>query len=291
MAARKRTAVARGATRETTTGARTLVDFSVAAHRLAGAKVSFTRTPNTGGALHARYLVFHYTAGSSAEGSVRWLTSPEARASAHLVVGRDGSVTQLAPFNVQTWHAGVSNWQGLRGLNAHSIGVELDNAGLFKPAGDRYQAWFGRLYPKSEAVLLQHKHHVQAAWWHLFTAPQLQVALSLAVLLVREYGLSDVLGHDDIAPGRKQDPGPAFPLDEIRSAALGRNQDGEERRKVTASRLNVRSGPGVEHQVSTTLERDTEVLVLESRDRWSRVEALGIEDVEGWVHGQYLALL
>jgi N-acetylmuramoyl-L-alanine amidase len=59
-------------------------------------------TPNCGGIIEPKYLVFHFTAGSSAEGSVEWLCNPDATASAHIVVGRDGKITQLAPFNVKT---------------------------------------------------------------------------------------------------------------------------------------------------------------------------------------------
>ena len=73
--------------------------LSIEDDRLVGAGLSFVETPNKGGDLAPRYLVFHYTAGKSATSSINWLTSPESKASAHLVLARDGTITQLAPFN------------------------------------------------------------------------------------------------------------------------------------------------------------------------------------------------
>lgn len=89
-------------------------------HRLQhddGAPVPFENSPNQRGGLDAKYLIIHYTAGSSADSSVRWLTNPASEASAHLVIGRDGSITQLVAFDRVAWHAGKSRWHGLASLN------------------------------------------------------------------------------------------------------------------------------------------------------------------------------
>jgi N-acetylmuramoyl-L-alanine amidase len=122
-------------------------------------------TPNKGGFLEPRYLVLHFTAGRSAKQSIDWLCSPQAQASAHLVVGRDGAITQLAPFNVKTWHAGVSHWEGLSGLNSHSIGIEMDNAGRLTKVGTTYRAWFQAEYPKEEVIRAKHKHEQDFSFW------------------------------------------------------------------------------------------------------------------------------
>jgi len=63
-----------------------------------GEGVSFVETPSKGGELSPRDLVFHYTAGKSAQSSISWLTNPDSKASAHLALARDGTITQLAPF-------------------------------------------------------------------------------------------------------------------------------------------------------------------------------------------------
>lgn len=264
--------------------------LSIENDRLVGEGVTFVETPNKGGDLSPCYLVLHYTAGKSAKSSIDWLTKPEAKASAHLILARDGSICQLAPFNVKAWHAGISHWDGLSGLNSYSIGIEMDNAGPLKKVGDKYQAWFGTLYAEDQAVYAKHKLDKEPCWWHAYTEVQIQRALELAQLLVRHYNLKDVVGHEDIAPDRKRDPGPAFPLEHVRAAVLGRSEEERERYEVMASALNIRSGPGVEFpSVAEPLKAGTKVALLEKRDRWSKVELVENGDIEGWVHNKFLS--
>jgi N-acetylmuramoyl-L-alanine amidase len=278
------------AARAHTVAARERHSLSIEDHRLVGDGVSFVETPNKGGELIPRYLVMHYTAGKNAASSINWLTNPESKASAHIILARDGTITQLAPFNVKTWHAGLSHWDGLSGLNGHSIGIEMDNAGPLKQVGDTYQAWFGTSYAENQVVYAKHKLDDESRWWHTYTEVQIQKALDLAQLLVRQYGLKDVIGHEDIAPDRKRDPGPAFPLENVRASVLGREEEEPERYEVTASTLNIRSGPGVEFPaVAEPLKKGTEVALLEKRDRWHKVELVEDGDIEGWVHNQFLA--
>ena len=263
--------------------------MEIRAHRLSGNGISYQDTPNKGGELVPRYLVFHYTAGRSAQSSIDYLCKPEAKASAHVVLGRDGGITQLSPFNIKTWHAGVSQWNGLSGLNSYSIGIEMDNAGPLKKVGSRYVAWFGGEYPEDEAFLGQHKHETSERYWHTYTEAQITKALELAACLVAQYRLEDVLGHEDIARGRKTDPGPAFPLESVRSRVIGRANDEPAHYRVTATTLNIRTGPGVEFTpVAPPLKNGTEVVLLEVGDRWSRVEVPGSSDIEGWVNNQYI---
>ncbi len=124
--------------------------LSIKDDRLVGSEVSFVETPNKGGDLSPRYLVFHYTAGRSATSSINWLTNPESKASAHLVLARDGTITQLAPFNIKTWHAGLSHWDGLSGLNSSSIGIEMDNAGPRRKWATSIRLGSGRCMRKTE---------------------------------------------------------------------------------------------------------------------------------------------
>ena len=259
-------------------------------HWLQGDNISRQNTPNIGGDLKPRFLIYHFTAGSSLESSVEHLCSPDAKASAHLLLGRDGRIVQLAPFNRVTWHAGVSAWQGLSGLNQYSIGIEMDNAGQLKQVGDHYSAWFGGNYPPDQVVMAAHKNGGGVVPWQVYTDIQIQRALELGKLLVQSYGLQDVLGHDDIAPGRKTDPGPAFPLASIRSRIFGREADQPQLFRVIADDgLNIRSGPGPEYPpVAPMLRKGTQVELLQAGDRWSKVEVVGSTDVEGWVNQRYL---
>ena len=200
-------------------------------HRLIaddGQPVRYVGTPNHGRTMTPQYLVMHYTAGSSAESSIAWLCNPAARASAHLVIGRDGRLAQLLAFNRIAWHAGQSQWAGRRGLNGCSIGIELDNAGKLERVGGHWRSSIGqREYQDDQVLVANHQHDspgTRPSGWHRYSEAQLDAASEIAMLLVREYALKDVVGHDDIAPGRKLDPGPAFPLASLRTRLLGRTE-------------------------------------------------------------------
>ena len=150
------------------------------------------------------------------------------------------------------------------GLNHASIGIEMDNAGAMSRVGDKFVAWFGKEYAASEVMLAEHKHGGGVRPWHAYTEVQIERALELAELLVDHYALEDVLGHEDIARGRKQDPGPAFPLAAIASRALGRISDVPPRYVVTADTLNIRKGPDASFEpVAPPLKRGTVVLLLQ----------------------------
>jgi N-acetylmuramoyl-L-alanine amidase len=265
-------------------------------HRLilsGGRKAEFKPTPNisSGVTIKPRYLVMHYTAGASLDSSVNWLRDPRAKASAHLVVGRGGEIVQLCAFNQRAWHAGRSNWRGLSGLNGHSIGIEFDNAGPLTETADGWTSHFGRAYPDSEVIEARHKHETEPRGWHRYTEPQLQAASELTACLVDHYGLEDVLGHEDIAPDRKRDPGPAFPLEALRQRVAGRETDEPEIVR-TATRLNIRSGPGVgfDKLEDSPLPADTPLTVLAEDGVWLSVEVSGPDGptATGWVHGGYV---
>ncbi len=261
-------------------------------HFLEGEGIEQRETPNRDGNIDSRYLVFHFTAGRSALSSIDWLCNPDAKASAHLVLARDGSITQLAPFNIKTWHAGISHWDGLSGLNSHSIGIEMDNAGKLTRVGSTYRAWFQKEYPEDEVIHARHKNEQEPAYWHAYTEMQIERAILLAELLTKEYNLKDVLGHDDIAPKRKNDPGPAFPLSNIRSRILGRKEDHDDIYEVRAEMLNIRSGPGVEFDtIADPLTLGTRVTLLDARNRWSKVDVDGDNDIEGWVYNKYIGIV
>ncbi len=254
--------------------------------------VAFDRSPNQSGVLKARYLVMHYTAGSSAESSIRHLIKKEAKASAHLVIGRDGAITQLVAFNRVAWHAGRSRWHSLVGLNKHSIGIELDNAGVLENRAGQWRAWFGRAYPDNEVTVATHKFESVERGWHTYTEEQLAASLEAAEVIVNHYHLTDVLGHDDIAPERKTDPGPAFPMESVRGILLGRADDDFELFETTTV-LNIREGPGGQFAKldGSPLAKATR-LRSEVRDgSWHHVEVLdqnGDPVMTGWVHGNFI---
>ena len=265
----------------------------------AGSAVAFRPSPNHGDGLEARFLIMHFTAGRSADSSATWLCDPRAKASAHLVIGRDGKVIQLVPFRTVAWHAGISSWQegGQRyvGMNQHSIGIELDNPGrLVRTASGWRSLSLGTEYAANEAIEATHKNETRPAGWCLYPSAQLEVAFEVAALLIEKYQLKNVMGHDDVAPGRKSDPGPAFPMDDFRGRLFGRaDHHADDRFEVTAA-LNVRQGPGTQFPTVTTgpLPVGTPVQLLAREGSWCQVDVLeavaGVNDLQGWVHGRYL---
>ena len=186
-------------------------------HRLVGAP--FRPSPNCSGIIRPEAIVIHYTAGES--GAADWLCQPEARASAHVVIGRQGRVTQLVPFNRRAWHAGRSSWHGRPGLNGWSIGIELENWGACRATDVGVETWTGRKLEPGRLQLARHRNEDARTWWETYPAAQVASCILLCASLVEAYpGIGRILGHDDVAPGRKRDPGPLFPMELVRRVCL-----------------------------------------------------------------------
>ncbi|QPW27203.1 N-acetylmuramoyl-L-alanine amidase [Edwardsiella ictaluri] len=148
-----------------------------------------------------RYLVLHYTA-EDFPASLRVLMGKQASAH-YLVPGlppqRDGRpvVWQLVPESRSAWHAGVSYWRGQIHLNDNSIGIEIENPG----------------YRRTPYGIV----------WYPFTPQQMTAVRALAQDIVRRYAIApqNVVGHMDIAPQRKVDPGPLFPWQMLAQQGIG----------------------------------------------------------------------
>lgn len=285
-------------------------DWAVDGHRLQGSQVGFQASPNHGGGFAEGLpdtIVIHYTAGASLESSVKTLGNPTAKASAHVVVGREGEVVQLVPFDTVAWHAGASSWNGRNGLNRYSIGIEIDNAGVLQASGNDFVSWFGRHYPADQVVTATHRNEARPRYWHLYSEAQITAVFELCALLIRHYGIRDILGHEEIAPSRKTDPGPAFPLDTLRSRLLGsgRSEDGpddsaaavttsacaavpaEPAGVVTASALNIRMRPGIASPLAgAALPLGTVVTVHDENNGWFEVSTR--TRLRGWVKAEYI---
>ena len=107
----------------------------------------YKQSPNIGGALNnPTLLVMHFTAsgGTGPTGDADYFLKPAAKASAHVVLGRDGEIRQVVPFNRKAWHAGKSIWRGKPNCNDFSIGIEIDNWGKLTKAQDgQTKSWTG----------------------------------------------------------------------------------------------------------------------------------------------------
>ena len=129
-----------------------------------------------------RMCVLHYTGMQSAEAALARLCDPAAKVSAHYLVEEDGSIVQLVEEEARAWHAGVARWRGVTDVNGASIGIELVNPG---------HEW----------------------GYRPFTRDQIDALVPLVAEIVGTYGIepANVVGHSDVAPARKQDPGELFP--------------------------------------------------------------------------------
>nr|WP_084689358.1 N-acetylmuramoyl-L-alanine amidase [Sphingomonas changbaiensis] len=127
-------------------------------------------------------IVLHYTGMQDAASAIQRLCDPEAKVSAHYVVTEDGQVLRLVDEANRAWHAGRSHWRGITDVNSASVGIEIVNPGHE----------FG---------------------YRPFPEEQIDALIPLVHGIKERYGVTrgNVVGHSDVAPARKQDPGELFP--------------------------------------------------------------------------------
>lgn len=177
--------------------------------------VRFEATTKMSGDIAPKFIIHHYTANNSLEGTVR--VFKENAVSAHLILDRDGTVVQMVPFNKKAWHAGTSattsKWgKKYSGLNSDSVGIEVINYG-----------YLGNHVPKSQDTtdwtLLKHTNETQSRLWQPYTDVQIQEVTWISDALMKEYKIpaEHNKSHDEISPDRKVDTGPAYPLKEIKA--------------------------------------------------------------------------
>ncbi len=174
--------------------------------------------------------VIHYTADGPEWNPVRWLCMPEARASAHFVIERDGDVFQLVNLSKKAWHAGHSRWiydgDERSDVSAYTIGIELANAGLLVRDGDSFfweQGRGLRPYRGLDPVygLIEYPNGTRVdGWWEPYPDEQMR-ALELLLRHIAAKGYEEaaanLVGHEEISGAHirnsrfKMDPGPAFP--------------------------------------------------------------------------------
>ena len=147
--------------------------------------------PRRGGA-PVDMLIIHYTGMDSAAAALDRLCDPASEVSAHYMVDEDGAVWRLVPEDRRAWHAGRSFWAGESDINSRSIGIELVNPGH----GPDY-----RPYPDAQMTALEQLCH--------------------GILSRFPIHSHFVLGHADVAPGRKQDPGELFDWRRLAAAGIG----------------------------------------------------------------------
>ncbi len=142
-------------------------------------------------------IVLHYTGMASGELALARMCDATAEVSAHYLVWEDGRLSQLVAEDKRAWHAGVSRWQGDDDLNSRSIGIEIVNGGhdFRRPDG-----------------CLPH-----------YPAAQIETVIELGLAIQQRWQVPQdrIVGHSDIAPARKADPGEHFPWGRLADAGLG----------------------------------------------------------------------
>lgn len=279
--------------------------MKVVNHRLEG--VPFIPSPNMSGFITPTGAIMHYTAGWTASSAIKTLTNPAAKVSAQLVIDRDGSITQLVPFNRAAWHAGPSAWDGRKGCNNFTIGFEFVNPGYFRIGKNgEIMDWEGKQVLSAErlkgydlSVRAPDKRIGGGTFiWPGYTDIQIEAGLEALAAIERHYDLTFVTGHENIdTRGWKTDPGDAFPMSRFQAVVHGSpvgdgdRSDGmiplKSRMTVNTPKLNVRDKPNaVTGRVVTVLTGGSEVIILEDTGDWSRVQYA--PGKEGWLADKYL---
>lgn len=255
--------------------------------------VKYIPTPAQSGEFRSppTLLVMHYTAsGGTAEGdAVHFSNQPRSGVSAHITLGRDGEMVQSVPFTHIAHHAGRSSWRGQSNCNHFSIGIEIDNWGILTRREDgTYRSWTGTKIDPAHVIKAAHKNGGPEAYWETYPLHQLTVLEELTKEIIKTYpSIREIVGHDDIAPGRKQDPGPAFPMRRFQNLLEDRGNGDAVTKSVWASSLNVRSGPGSNYATLNwgPLPQGTMVEVVVDGE-WAQIRH---EGKLGWVYEHYLA--
>jgi N-acetylmuramoyl-L-alanine amidase len=166
-------------------------------------------------------IVIHGMSGSTALSTVRYLTASNTHLSAHLLITREGKIIQMVEFQTQAWHANKCQLLGNTNMNAFSVGIELENAGLLKKIDNRYYAFLGRKIPDNEVTQLVNPQTGFHAYWQTFTDKQLHVLKEVCKLLLFNYKIKRIVGHSEISLIGQIDPGPAFPLSDFKKLIYG----------------------------------------------------------------------
>ena len=142
------------------------------------------------------FIIIHYTGMKRESLAIKRLSDKKTNVSAHYFIKKDGEIINLVPDLYEAWHAGKSSWKKKESLNKNSIGIEMQNQG--------------------------HDHKYQK-----FSLKQISSLKKLLKVLIKSYkiNLNNVLGHSDIAPNRKKDPGEKFPWKNLAKANLAKWHD------------------------------------------------------------------
>ena len=139
-----------------------------------------------------KFIIFHYTGMKKESEAIKKLTNIQSEVSSHYIVKNNGEIVKLLPDLYIAWHAGKSSWKNYKSLNSNSIGIEITNPG--------------------------HEFNYKN-----FSKKQIMSIIKLSKFLIKKYRINsqNILGHSDIAPERKKDPGEKFPWKHLSQNKIG----------------------------------------------------------------------
>ena len=139
-----------------------------------------------------KFIIFHYTGMKNETESINRLTDPNSKVSCHYIIKNNGKILSVVPNLYNAWHAGISKWKKYVSLNKYSIGIEITNPG----------------------------HNFN---YKKYSKKQISSVVNLSKFLIKKYKIKkkNILGHSDISPNRKCDPGEKFPWKYLSKNKIG----------------------------------------------------------------------
>ena len=139
-----------------------------------------------------KFIIIHYTGMKKESHAIKRLQNPKSKVSSHYLIKNNGEILKLVPDLYEAWHAGVSTWKRFKSLNQNSIGIEITNPG--------------------------HQHGYKN-----FSSKQIFSLKKLLNFLIKKFKINKkcILGHSDVSPGRKKDPGEKFPWEMLAKNKIG----------------------------------------------------------------------
>ena len=240
-------------------------------------------------------IVVHYTGSTSDKGAINALYSSKREVSAHFVIENSGKIVQLMPLDKIAWHAGISKLGNRTSLNKYSIGIEIVNPGYLTPSSDgNFISAFNEDIPSNMAVKAKHRNESNERYWCKYNIDQIEAVNHLCLELKEIFGgIRFIVGHDEISPKRKQDPGPLFPIEKLRDLVLQQGKQDDEIEMPDVARaghvnvdfLNIREkGESSSRKVALPLNKGQKVEILDENNGWYKVKT----EIDGWVSAKYV---
>lgn len=242
-----------------------------------------------------QFIVMHITTGPHLQATINTFQNKDEGVSAHFVVARDGRVIQMVPLDHAAYHAGSGLWEGKGLFNRCSIGIEVDNAGKLSEGGGRVYARRGDLtIPEGHYERIRHWRDYHVKPWESFPEIQKKAAFNIVKALERYFKpIQEILEHERISLLTRTDPGPLFPMEELRQEVLGRIEPVFERyrliRESTLYQNSYYKVPKDEYLKYPSPKSECQIaIVFDESSYWTKIEIVKYQTKKwhgrkGWV--------